>query len=447
MDIDDFTGQFRRVLERVAALHQRADRTELQQDRQEHLLQTALAELDSALEELRTVGDELRQQNEELLATHVVVEAERQRYQDLFEFAPDGYLVTDYEGRIKEANHAAAELLRVPQDLLVSKPLFLFIASDDLPDFVDKRDRIALDENLHEWELQLQPLGGPAIDVAVRVSAVRNQFGQLHALRWLLRDITAHKQAEVERAVLLARAEEARSTAEAAVQTRDQFLSVASHELKTPLTSLLAMAQLLQRRIGRDNSLLERDRRAVQVIAEQSARLNALITSMLDISRLELGQLSIEREPLDLRHLCQGVVADVQPTIERHSIDLQLPESPVVVMGDVLRLEQVIANLLQNAIKYSPSGGLITVWVTRHDGTAHVRVTDQGIGIPAEAQTQLFTRFYRADNVDPQQISGMGIGLYVIKEIVTMHNGTVSVESNEGAGSTFTVTLPLHTHA
>jgi signal transduction histidine kinase len=166
---------------------------------------------------------------------------------------------------------------------------------------------------------------------------------------------------------------------------------------------------------------------------------------MLDSTRLEHGQLSIERAAVDLAALARQVVAEIQPTLDtgRHTIRLLAETQPLMVLGDMLRLEQVLQNLIGNAVKYSPGGGEIVVRLAQQDAQAHIEVHDTGIGIPAGALPQLFQRFYRAGNAGTQQISGMGIGLYVVREIVTLHGGTVAVESCEGAGSIFTVQLPL----
>jgi PAS domain S-box-containing protein len=230
--------------------------------------------------------------------------------------------------------------------------------------------------------------------------------------------------------------------AQAAIVARDQFLSIASHELKTPLTSLLGYIEVLQRRLARSGVLSERDMRALQVVEAQGVRLNTLIVSLLDLSRLQSGQLSIEPAPLDLRSLARQVVEELGPTLERHTLALYIPEEPVVIQADALRLEQVVQNLVQNAVKYSPDGGPITIEV-RVDGTvASLAVRDTGIGIPADALPQLFQRFYRASNVDGSKISGMGVGLYVVREIMALHGATVEVESTEGQGSTFTLSFP-----
>ncbi|HEY3232983.1 MAG TPA: GAF domain-containing sensor histidine kinase, partial [Roseiflexaceae bacterium] len=232
--------------------------------------------------------------------------------------------------------------------------------------------------------------------------------------------------------------------AQEAVRVRDAFLAIASHELKNPLTALLGNIQLLQRRAARDDGLTsERLQRSLRVAADQAARLNQMIGALLDISRLEAGQLTFSYAPLDLCALARQVVAEVQPTLTQHTVTCATPDAPLIIEGDALRLEQVLQNLIGNAIKYSPAGGLVSVRVERRSEWAYVDVTDQGIGIPQEAVAKLFERFYRASNVDGRGIGGMGIGLYVVKEIVTLHGGKIAVTSQEGEGSTFTICLPL----
>jgi PAS domain S-box-containing protein len=231
-----------------------------------------------------------------------------------------------------------------------------------------------------------------------------------------------------------------------AVQLRDQFLSLAAHELKTPLTSLTGQVQLFQRRAEREKHLIERDERAIRIISEQVARLNKMVLALLDISRLERGQLTIERVPVDLCALLHSIIDAAQLTAEDRQITLAHPAQPILISGDALRLEQVFQNLLQNAIKYSQPAEPISVVVTPTTDQVCVAVEDHGIGIPPAALGHVFQRFYRADNVEEQHLSGMGIGLYVVSEIVTLHGGTVTIDSTEGVGSTFTVILPRDSH-
>lgn len=250
------------------------------------------------------------------------------------------------------------------------------------------------------------------------------------------------KRAEEAR-IQLIREQSARAEAEAAVRMRDQFLSIAAHELKTPLTSLLGNVQLLQRRAGRNDALDERNRRMLNVIYNQTVRLNRMIEALLDISRLETGQLTIARELLDINALVRRVAAEIEPSLDQHTLDVHGPAQPLLIIGDELRLEQVLQNLIQNGVKYSPHGGPITVAVTHEATHVQIAVTDRGIGIPREALGKLFTRFYRAPNANQHQIHGMGVGLFVVAEIVRLHGGRIEVTSCENQGSTFTITLPL----
>ncbi|MDP9314721.1 MAG: HAMP domain-containing histidine kinase, partial [Chloroflexota bacterium] len=174
---------------------------------------------------------------------------------------------------------------------------------------------------------------------------------------------------------------------------------------------------------------------------------NKQITTLLDVSRLELGQFRIELAPVDVAALASRVVLELEPTLERHTLHLSRVAEPLIVEGDERLLEQVLQNLLGNAVKYSVDGGTITIRLWPEAGAACVSISDQGMGIPLSAQPHLFQRFYRATNVEGRRISGLGIGLYLVHEIVTHHGGTVNVTSTEGAGSTFTVRLPLASSA
>ncbi|MCU0492095.1 MAG: ATP-binding protein [Chloroflexaceae bacterium] len=230
---------------------------------------------------------------------------------------------------------------------------------------------------------------------------------------------------------------------QAAVVQREQFLSLATHELKTPLTSLMGYVEMMNRRMGLGHSLSDKDQRALSIIYQQAIRINRMLNALLDVSRLEVGQLTIEQVPVNLTSMVQRMVDEIRPTLSLHKLEAQLPPEPLMIVGDELRLEQVVLNLLQNAIKYSPKGGQIRIQVERDGDHANITVQDEGIGVPHDAQAHLFSRFYRAKNVDSaRQIPGMGIGLYVVREVVTRHGGCVNVESEEGHGSTFTVSLP-----
>lgn len=223
----------------------------------------------------------------------------------------------------------------------------------------------------------------------------------------------------------------------------DSFLSVASHELKTPLTALLGQAQLLQRRMQQDLSTSERDRRAIDTIVQQGQRINHLINSMLDISRLETGQLSLNCMLINLSYVLKQAVDEIQPSFVRHRVAFDLPEQPIMIYADTLRLVQAFQNLLQNAIKYSPDGGKIGIELAVQGEWAMVCISDQGIGISAEALPRLFQCYYRAKDEAAHHMGGLGVGLYLVREMVTLHGGEIRAESVVGQGSSFTVLLPL----
>ncbi|HEY1013219.1 MAG TPA: GAF domain-containing sensor histidine kinase, partial [Herpetosiphonaceae bacterium] len=231
-----------------------------------------------------------------------------------------------------------------------------------------------------------------------------------------------------------------------AVLTRDQFISIAAHELKTPITTMLGYTQLIQRRFEREGNASERDQRTIRVLHEQAERLNRMVMALLDISHIQIGQLHIEHGIVDMRALVGRIIEDARITHDRHVLHFDDAGDPLYVVGDELRLEQVVQNLLQNAMKYSVPGSAITLEVGRSDGQVRVSVADSGVGIPADALPRLFVPFFRAPHEATLSVSGMGVGLYVVKEIVSLHGGTVEVVSEEGAGSTFTIVLPVKEH-
>jgi signal transduction histidine kinase len=283
------------------------------------------------------------------------------------------------------------------------------------------------------------------VHIATLVSTARTAL-RARMRQYQIREyLQERERAELEREQLYAAEQRARAQAEAALHTRDEFLSIAAHELKTPLTTLMGNIDLIQRRARREGGLSERDSRSIGIAAQQARRLKQMIDSLLDLSRLELGQLSIDPQPLDLGQLARRVVNEVQPGLLQHSIACSIPDTPVMIDGDDVRLEQVIQNLLQNAVRYSPNGGKIEVFVAVDQcaAQASLHVRDHGIGIAADALAQLFERFYRVPDATVEHIHGVGIGLYVVKEIVTLHGGAVEVASERGVGSTFTVKFPL----
>ncbi|MBI4498683.1 MAG: GAF domain-containing protein [Chloroflexi bacterium] len=226
-------------------------------------------------------------------------------------------------------------------------------------------------------------------------------------------------------------------------QMKDDFLSLAAHELKTPLTAIKGHSQLLLRQLARGQTVLDEvEARILRTIAERADYMAGLVSELLDLSRIETDRLALHPEPVDLAQLLREVVAQQQGLHADHPFLLEGADQPVWGVWDRGRLEQVLTNLLDNAAKYSPPGRPVTARLRASQGQAHVAVQDQGIGIPARDLPHLFERHFRASNVGMAP-SGLGVGLYLSSQMVRRHGGRLWAESVEGEGSTFHVELPL----
>lgn len=226
-----------------------------------------------------------------------------------------------------------------------------------------------------------------------------------------------------------------------AVRARDEFLSVAAHELKTPMTSLRGFVQLALRQLDRDGTPDPiQVRQALRVIDQQSRKLSNLISQLLDVSRLEAGRLALERQVVDIGKLVEGVVEAVMASSTEHAILVRIPVT-VLALVDPIRVEQVVTNLIDNAIRYSPLGSLIDVEVSQPSrDTVRLSVRDRGPGIPPEFRDRIFTRFNHAQSTD--RVGGMGLGLYISREIAQLHGGEIEAEFPEEGGTRFVVILP-----
>lgn len=231
-----------------------------------------------------------------------------------------------------------------------------------------------------------------------------------------------------------------------AEREKDELLSTASHELKTPLTSLGLAAQMIGRMLEHGTLDEARLTRHIGTIRGQSARLARLVGTLLDVSRIETGRLALNWEPVDLVLLARMAVArelDTLPENTAHQIVLHAEGASVIAEGDEARLEQVFANLLSNAVKYSPAGGLVEVVVRREHSEAVLDVVDRGMGVPEEEREQLFAPFSRTPTAVETGIEGTGLGLYISRRIVEAHGGSIGLHETPGGGTTFRVTLPV----
>jgi PAS domain S-box-containing protein len=223
-------------------------------------------------------------------------------------------------------------------------------------------------------------------------------------------------------------------------QRKDDFISMASHELRNPLTSVKMQAQLVRKRLERQG--LHEAATALLRVEEPVKRLERLTAELLDVSKIQAGRLEYVQEPVDLDALLRETADTMQQINPSHTI-LVRGEVQTSLLADRDRLGQVFTNLISNAIKYSPDAETVEIDLDASPETVTVRVHDHGLGIPREQRDKIFERYYRATGPRQKAIPGLGMGLYIVAEIVHRHGGTITVESAVGKGSTFTVTLPL----
>ncbi len=231
---------------------------------------------------------------------------------------------------------------------------------------------------------------------------------------------------------------------EESARLKEEFLSAAAHDLRTPLTVVLGQAELLERRVARDPTAPP-DAAGIQRMVREARRLRDLVTELLDAQRLEQGAEVMDLEPVDLR----TIVESVRRRYHDQGIDLKvtIPADPVVGSIDAPRFEQVIDNLVENAIKYTSDGRLPEVELTVDGGAARISVTDNGVGVPEEERERIFDRFYRGSNVQGTSESGIGLGLYICRRIMDAHNGRIWVEPGHEGGSVFVVSIAVETGA
>nr|WP_211176320.1 ATP-binding protein [Brasilonema sp. UFV-L1] len=443
--MEKFGQQVEEVRQRGQLLQYRAsESSRLQED----TLLRALEELGTALEELRVAEEELREQNEQLTFANQQVEVERQRYQELFDLAPDGYLVTNLEGKIVEANSAAAQLLNISKSFLIGKALINFVPEEERRAFRTQLLQLSDMERIQEWEICLQPRKGSIFHASLSVTTVRgralggsqiqHQQGKPVGWRWLVRDITSRKQAEEKlRSIQLQNLE-----LQQAARVKTQMMSVVSHELRTPLNSILGFSQLLLQRYY--NLFVPELRDMVERIIKSGKHLLALIESMLDFSKLERDRLALNLQELNLVELVTATVEELRCLAEQKNLTLVLHaniKNPIIV-NDSVRLRQVLVNLLSNAIKFTDTGGVFVEVQQLNQKQIVVMVKDTGIGIPESQLTHIFQEFWQVDSSTARKHSGIGLGLAIADKLVRLMKGTITVESNLGEGSTFRVELP-----
>ncbi|MGI2904471.1 ATP-binding protein [Tolypothrix sp. VBCCA 56010] len=280
----------------------------------------------------------------------------------------------------------------------------------------------------------------------VNITPMLDESGECTNFIFVQRDISERKEAEAERQQLLAQEKACRAEAEATNRTKDQFLAIISHELRSPLNAILGWTKLIQG--GKLDDLATA--RALATIERNAKLQNELIQDLLDFSRISEGKLRLELCPVDLTQIINAAIDVVRPLADAKSIAIESALEFTIgeVFGDANRLQQVLWNLLTNAIKFTPEQGQIAIWLERVESEAQITVSDTGIGISPDFLPNVFEQFCQADNQYTARHKGLGLGLAIVRSLVEMHNGTITAASDgEGLGATFTVRLPLHNRA
>lgn len=360
----------------------------------------------------------------------------------IVESADDAIISKTLQGIITSWNKSAERIFGYSADEIIGRPVLVIIPHELQSEETLILSKIRNGDRVDHFETVRVRKDGTRVDVSLTVSPIRTPDGTIIGASKIARDITDKKRAEHERQLLLRAAEDARREAEQANLAKDNFLALLSHELRTPLHSMRGWLSMLS------NGLLNKDQqdKAIEVILRGIESQNALIEDLLDISRIVAGKMSIAHEKVSLFTVLSNAVEQFRPASDEHDIELvtQLDSSADEIVGDPVRLQQIISNLINNAIKFTPPGGQIKVTLKHRDDNAVVQVSDTGVGLAPEMVSRIFERFEQGDNSSRRLFGGLGLGLTIAKHLAELHGGAISAASEgEGKGTTFTVTLPL----
>jgi PAS domain S-box-containing protein len=372
------------------------------------LLQRKTYSLETEIEQREEVEQRLRVSEEALYRLAAIVES-----------SDDAIVSKTLDGIITSWNASAERLFGYSAEEAVGRHITLIIPPELYPEEDEILRKLRQGERIKHYETVRVRKDGRRVDVSLSISPVKDRNGKIIGGSKIARDIGERRELE---------------------RRKDEFIAMASHELKTPVTSLKGFTQLLQRRLR--NSGNEEDLRFLTRMDTQVNRLTHLVDDLLNLTKMQTGKLEYRMEAFDLAELVQEIVENVQEATQTHRL---LLEKTVVasVYGDRDRIGQVLTNLLTNAIKYSKDADRVIIRMEVSEGNVIVSVQDFGIGIPQEYQQRIFERFFRVSETGGTTYSGLGIGLYISRNIIKRHQGKLGVQSRKGEGSTFFFQLPL----
>jgi PAS domain S-box-containing protein len=356
-----------------------------------------------------------------------------QRYRSVIENVGVGVVVAQ-DGKLVFANPSAVRIVGHPQEYLLSQHLTATIHPDDRSEVMDRHTRRLQGQEVErEYSFRIvHPDGEVRL---LELSAVQIEWNQRPAT--LLFVIDATDRIAAAQAQKLALQKQIELT-----DMKSRFISMTSHEFRTPLATIHGSVELLMH--YEDRMPADKKRMTLEKIDDSVARMTHMLENVLLIGRTNAGLMEFRPKPLGLRDFCMGLLDELRSAMTEHYMTLQwtveLPTPQEQFLLDEALMRNIVENLLSNAIKYSPGGGEVRLSAAFDRGTLNIMVTDQGIGVPLKDQANLFESFHRASNVGA--IAGTGLGLTIVREAVLRHGGTISVHSEVGVGSSFTVTLP-----
>jgi PAS domain S-box-containing protein len=450
-DIDRFANSLDVTRDRDSA-HYDGHARKTSDDRHEALM--------SAFEELSVAEEELRAQQENLVETSNLLEIQRNRYHTLFDFAPDPYLVTDGLGTIEEANAAASELFGLPGKMLVGKPLATFVDSRARPEFRAHLEALGDGVTADKWMIETKVRDGRLVPVEAIVATLETRTDGFRSLCWLLRDMSARRETEEsmhalnrslnarvaqrtrELELALAGEQTARKEAEAANRIKSELFARLSHEFRTPLHAVSGYLEILQQNIH--GGLNHEQRKDVERIHQAQEHLLALVNMILDFAKLEGGPVELAMAEIPIEETLRGAEALVTPQFTKKGVRYthRKGDPTLSVFADREKVQQIVVNLLANAVKFTPAGGAVDLEWRVEDEILLVRVRDTGCGVPDDKIEQIFEPFVQLRAPGSLPSGGTGLGLAISRDLARAMGGDVTVESDPGNGSSFTLSLP-----
>jgi PAS domain S-box-containing protein len=353
------------------------------------------------------------------------------KYRMIVETAAEGVWLLGADSETIFVNSRLADMLEYSIEELNGRIFTEFVFAEDMRDHQLRMDnrRRGVKET---FERRLRRKDGQTVWVLISATPLFDEKYRFKGSFAMLTDITTRKQAEAELIM-------AKESAENSSRFKSRFLDIAAHELRTPVTAFSLMLELAQRQV---NEGLPFEPAVLDRIQKQTKRLSRLVVEILDVSRLDRGILTVQRMQINIVPLIVATIEEISLLSPKRKIFFAKPEQSIEAHADPMRIQQVLANLLDNAERYTPEGNPIEVTVESDSAGVRISVIDHGVGISKEQQAELFSPFLRGNSDREMMSSGLGLGLFICQKIIELHHGTIGVESNAGKGSTFYFELP-----